>query len=250
MIPEVEKKYAQAKNRLFLLDYDGTLTPIKPLPPLAKPTPALLRLLKQLADDPKNDVVIISGRDRQTLDEWLGHLPLEFAAEHGSLIREKGKDWKLLYKQSGVWKAKIKHIVDELSNSIPGSLTDEKTTNIAWHYRIASDQAKAKQAAMNLVKQLKPIAKAENLVVLDGDKVIDIKPAGVSKGTVAQHWLQKRKWDFILAAGDDTTDEDLFKAMPPKAITIKVRAGHSVADYRLKNAMSVRNLLKRLALKG
>jgi trehalose 6-phosphate synthase/phosphatase len=89
-------QYRKAKKRLFLFDYDGTLTPIVKDPSAAIPSDRVLRTLKLLASDPQNAVWIISGRDQQFLDDWMGHISeLGLSAEHGSFMRPpKGDEWE------------------------------------------------------------------------------------------------------------------------------------------------------------
>ena len=91
------------------------------------------------------------------------------------------------------------------------------------------------------------ITETLDLDILEGNKVVEIKDAETNKGRVADRWLGKKRWDFILALGDDRTDEDMFSAMPEKAYTIKVGADHSQARFRIKSVAEVRSLLKRLS---
>lgn len=88
-------QYRSAKKRLFMFDYDGTLTPIVQTPDAAIPSERIISTLKNLASDERNAVWIISGRDREFLHQYLGHIPnLGFSAEHGSFIRYPGKsEW-------------------------------------------------------------------------------------------------------------------------------------------------------------
>ena len=250
MVDNISAAYQRAKSRLILLDYDGTLSPFKPLPHQAKPSPALLRLLQQLTADPANHVVIISGRDHETLEGWLGHLPLDFASEHGLWLKENGGKWHLLHDQDRSWKTEVKTIMDEFAQMVPGAFAEEKTASYAWHYRPAKSQALEAKIEPRLIRRLQPIVRAHNLTLLQGNKVIDVKPAGVDKGAVAHHWLNKRNWDFILAAGDDTTDEDLFGAMPDQAFTIKIGRGRTAARTRLASVRAFQDLLKSLTPKA
>jgi trehalose 6-phosphate synthase/phosphatase len=82
------------------------------------------------------------------------------------------------------------------------------------------------------------------LQILQGEKVIEIKSNLINKGNAARLWLGGEPYDFILAAGDDRTDEDTFKAMPPHAITIKVGSETSAAKYSVTSFHDIRNLLK------
>ena len=91
-------QYRKAKKRLFMFDYDGTLTPIVKDPSAAIPTDRVIRTLKTLASDPRNNVWIISGRDQNFLNQWMGDISeLGLSAEHGSFIREPRQDeWENL----------------------------------------------------------------------------------------------------------------------------------------------------------
>jgi trehalose 6-phosphate synthase/phosphatase len=89
------RAYRKSARRLLFLDYDGTLAPIVLRPEDAAPNPGLLDLLRSLAAESKNTVVIISGRDRWTLQSWLGEVGADLVAEHGAQIRRAGDTrWK------------------------------------------------------------------------------------------------------------------------------------------------------------
>ena len=91
-------RYRRAKRRLFMFDYDGTLTPIVKDPSAAIPTDRVIRTIKTLASDPRNAVWIISGRDQNFLNQWMGDISeLGLSAEHGSFIREpRSEAWENL----------------------------------------------------------------------------------------------------------------------------------------------------------
>lgn len=91
-------QYRKAKRRLFMFDYDGTLTPIVKDPNAALPSERLLRTINTLAADERNAIWIISGRDQEFLGQHLGHIKeLGFSAEHGSFMRHPGStEWENL----------------------------------------------------------------------------------------------------------------------------------------------------------
>jgi trehalose 6-phosphate synthase/phosphatase len=82
--------------------------------------------------------------------------------------------------------------------------------------------------------------------VLQGNRVVEIRLQGVNKGHVARHAVTEANGSRILAMGDDTTDEDLFNALPPGAITVHVGPASSVAAYRVPDVQSVRRILRGL----
>ncbi|KAF8727565.1 hypothetical protein AX14_007273 [Amanita brunnescens Koide BX004] len=136
-------QYEKAKKRLFLLDYDGTLTPIVKTPSMALPTAATLEALTKLAADPKNNVWIISGRDGEFLEQHLGHIDnLGFSAEHGGFLREKGsKEWKNLTNNLDMsWMKDVLDIFKYYTERTTGSHIEVKRSSITWHYRGADPE--------------------------------------------------------------------------------------------------------------
>ena len=81
---------------------------------------------------------------------------------------------------------------------------------------------------------------------MEGHKVIEVKRSGYDKGTVASRLLALAAYDFILAIGDDKTDEDLFRALPEQALTIKIGIMASLAKYNLKDQQEVVRFLDHL----
>ncbi|HEX3983841.1 MAG TPA: bifunctional alpha,alpha-trehalose-phosphate synthase (UDP-forming)/trehalose-phosphatase, partial [Acidisoma sp.] len=105
------RHYRAAASRTLLLDYDGTLVPFSPVPKQATPDIELLDLLQALGSDPANQVTIISGRPRSTLEEWVGHLPISLIAEHGVWLRNRGEDWRMLKTMTTEWKDRVRPIL-------------------------------------------------------------------------------------------------------------------------------------------
>ncbi|MBC8085318.1 MAG: bifunctional alpha,alpha-trehalose-phosphate synthase (UDP-forming)/trehalose-phosphatase [Hymenobacter sp.] len=245
-LAQLEAEYGAAGKRLLLLDYDGTLAPFNPNPQHARPDEEMLHLLHRLAENPRNQVVIISGRDRTTLENWLGHLPLDFIAEHGVWLRRQGEDWTLFQPLRNDWKREIRPILELSVNRTAGSFIEDKEYSLVWHYRRADAELSAMRAR-ELVSHLTFLASNTNLQVMEGNKVIEIKNAGINKGTAAGRWLTEYEPDFVLAIGDDRTDEDTFKVMPDEAYTIKVgSAPRSLARFHVRGTQEVRQLLRRL----
>ncbi|GAA4381149.1 bifunctional alpha,alpha-trehalose-phosphate synthase (UDP-forming)/trehalose-phosphatase [Hymenobacter koreensis] len=243
---QLVEDYNEASHRLLLLDYDGSLMPFHSNPQRAKPDPELRLLLRALTDIPQNRVVIISGRNRDTLQDWLGHLPLDIIAEHGVWLRAAGDDWSLFQELRADWKQRIGPVLELYVSRTAGSFIEEKDFSLVWHYRRA-DAELGSLRARELTRHLSFLSANTDLQVLEGDKVVEIKHAGVNKGTAAARWLNTYQPDFILALGDDRTDEDTFQAMPPSAYTVKVGpAPRSQARFHVPRTADVRDLLRKL----
>jgi trehalose 6-phosphate synthase/phosphatase len=121
-------QYRQAKKRLFMFDYDGTLTPIVKDPAAAIPSDRVIRTLKTLAADPSNSVWIISGRDQAFLDEWMGHIPeLGLSAEHGSFMRHPMNDqWEnLTEKEDMSWQSEVIEVFQHYTDKTQGEKIGE-----------------------------------------------------------------------------------------------------------------------------
>lgn len=211
-------------------------------PSQAKPSPELLECLRLLGSDPNNTVVVISGRDYKTLDSWLGHLPIELAAEHGAFERRADSWQQNLVSRDG-WKEFIRPILESVVLSLPGSFVEEKETSIVFHYRASRNAELAATKSEQLAEELLSLAQNLELDILHDSMAVEIRQTGADKGKVAQKWLASGGYDFILCAGDGLTDEDMFKVMPEYATTIKIGLGRTGAGYRLESPKQLIKLL-------
>jgi trehalose 6-phosphate synthase/phosphatase len=236
-----------ASNKaLLLLDYDGTLVPFSSRPAEAMPGIKLLRLLRRLSKNPRNEVVLISGRDKDTMERWFGGLNVGLVAEHGAWIKEKGGRWETIETLTNEWKEEVSSILESWVDRTPGSFIEEKEFSLVWHYRKAGPDL-GELRARELINNISNITSNLNLQVLEGSKVVEVKNAGINKGQMALRYISREEWDFILAVGDDWTDEDTFKALPPEAWTIEVGFGASAARFSLGSCDKVTSLLGKMA---
>lgn len=235
--------YIRSKNRLILLDYDGTLVSFSDNPSDVYPDAEIKSILKKLSKEPMNTLVIVSGRQRHTLDQWFTIPGINLIAEHGVWIKTAKRHWRLIEQLSSVWKKQIKTILEVFVDRTPGSFIEEKDYSLVWHYRKA-DPKLAKIRSSELKETLRHITSNLNIGLLEGSKVVEIKNIGINKGRAAQIWIKKKNWDFVLAVGDDWTDEDVFSILPKDAYSIKVGHGFSEANYRIEDPRAVRKLLK------
>ena len=247
-IPLLEKNYINAANRILFLDYDGTLVGFKPIPEQAYPDDELLNDLETLAKDPKNTIVITSGRDRIILENWLGHIPnIHLVSSHGLWHREpETKAWKKVTVVSNRWKKSILPILDLYTDHMPGAFVEEKEYSLVLHYR-QCDPDMVNMKISELKETLQGMINTSNLELQEGNKVLEVKDNKVNKGQTAATLLSEGIYDFIFGAGDDTTDESLFSVLPRNAYSVKIGLSKTGANYRLKSWKSMRSILKRLA---
>jgi len=242
VIHKMLNEYQHSNKRLLLLDYDGTLAPFTRMPSQAKPSEELIENMKLLTADKKNNVVLISGRDEATLTAWFGKMRITLVAEHGASIKYDGGEWEKQLMIHAGWKEQIRPIMQLFATRCPGSLVEEKENTLAWHYRnTAPDLGFARsRELMNTISQL---VTNTPLQVVDGNKVLEVRQAGVDKGTTSNKLIHHFQPQFLLCIGDDTTDEDMFRIANQHGYTIKIGTGVTAADFNLPNQSDVIPLL-------
>ena len=244
---DIINDYHKTKNRIFFLDYDGTLVGFKKNPADAKPDQELYSILNKLSANTQNSVVIISGRDKETLGNWFDKdWNISFIAEHGVWFKNPGENWSMLEQIDNEWKTPVQPILEFYVDQTPGSFIENKNFSLVWHYRKA-DPDLGIQRAWELKDQLMDLISNLNLQIMDGDKVIEIKYSGINKGKAATYKIGDEKFDFIFAIGDDWTDEYTFEAMPDTAYTIKVGTKNTKARLYIESVDDVRELLHQIS---
>ncbi|KQC14220.1 MAG: trehalose-6-phosphate synthase [Desulfuromonas sp. SDB] len=245
---KIIEEYIKSQNSLFLLDYDGTLREFHKKPSKAVPSEKLLKILNDLSE--KSRVVIISGRNAKTLDQWFKSVRnLDLIAEHGVWIKKSGCSWETVEPLSPEWKDQIKPVLEYFVDRTPGSFIEEKDYSLVWHFR-GIDPALATVRSNELKETLFCMIGNLDIGILEGNKVIEIKNSGINKGRGALYFINEQDWDFIFAAGDDVTDEDIFQVLPENAWSIKVGSGFSNAKYTLNSVEEVVVLLEKMGGKN
>lgn len=244
IMQQIIQAYNEADKRLFLLDYDGTLVDFQDDPQSVSPDEYLYNLLKKLSDNPDNTVVIISGRDKNSLERWLGKLNIGIVAEHGVWSKEPQQEWVQADLIDQSWKDEIRPVMESFVDRTPGSFIEVKDYSLVWHYRKV-DKGLAEMRVHELIDTLAQYTSTMRLQILEGNKVIEIKNAGINKGHAAGHWAERHPDSFVFAAGDDYTDEDTFKALTavPNACTIKVGHNPTAAQYNVDSNRDILRLL-------
>ncbi len=240
------KDYENSKKRLIILDYDGTLVQFYKNPDHARPDDEILNTLKKISNDKRNKVIIVSGRDKQTLDIWFKDINIELIAEHGIWTKKLNKEWKMVEILMTEWKDNILPILEKFTYRTPGSFIEEKEYSLAWHYRKAEFDL-GNVRSRELINILENYCYNTDLNVLDGNKVVEVKSAMINKGHAISTTLFKEEWDFILILGDDKTDEDMFNIAPKTTYSIRIGLERSSAKYNLFSVQDSRNLLKGLS---
>lgn len=234
--PLLLNNYKESQRRLFLFDYDGTLTPIVQDPAAAIPSDKLNRILDVLSSDPKNQIWIISGRDQAFLEKWMGNKNVGLSAEHGCFMKDIGsKEWVNLAASFDMsWQEKVDDIFKYYTEKTPGSNIERKKVALTWHYRRADPDLGNFQAEKCMKELNDTVAKEYDVEVMAGKANIEVRPKFVNKGEIVKrlvlhpHGAKQEKHptghctkdipieelpDFMLCLGDDLTDEDMFNSL-------------------------------------
>jgi trehalose 6-phosphate synthase/phosphatase len=233
--------YRKAIKRLILLDYDGTLIPFYNKPEEAVPGEMVKEIIDKLAADKRNTVLLISGRDAKTLENWFNNLDIGIAAEHGAMFKPaKSGEWKIPAEVNLSWKESVRNYLQKYIEMYPGSFIEEKKYSFAWHYRTV-ENIDEEATRLSFSKDLMLLNIHNDFHILQGNKVIEVKSAFTNKGSFIKEFLEQQKFDFVLAVGDDITDEDMFSVLKEKThFTVKVGPGKTEARY---NVVGVNNVL-------
>ena len=217
------REFWAESNKVALVDYDGTLTPIVDKPSMAKPTPELLAMLADFSKHGR--IILCTGRSTDVVDEWFPN-ECEVYAEHGAAHRKDGK-WEFMEPIEGI--DRCIEIMEYYHIRTPGSLIEKKKFGAAFHYKMVKD--------FNVERLYALLSQAAGQSVVVGKDVIEVRSS--TKYEIC------RKVDPALAVGDDTVDEDLFDGC--RGISIHVGARETKADYRVDDVEGFLGILKELA---
>ncbi|MBL8029967.1 MAG: bifunctional alpha,alpha-trehalose-phosphate synthase (UDP-forming)/trehalose-phosphatase [Candidatus Doudnabacteria bacterium] len=238
--------FKKASKKILFLDYDGTLCPYFKYPYLAKPTPDIKNLLEKLTNLPGTQVALVSGRDKNTLESWFNLPKIFLVAEHGAWLKNpQSHQWLKPQNPNNDWKATVMPILKAYVDRLPGSFIEEKEYSVAWHFRLSNPEI-SDLRSKELNNHLSSLSTNQDWQVSSGNKIIEVKSSHITKGSVVTYLLKGHPADFVLAAGDDITDEDMFKALPKNSFSIKVGRGQTSATYKAQTSQEIITFLSKL----
>jgi len=242
---QLARKFREASSRLLVFDYDGTLVELAARPGEAVPPESLLQILGGLTNDPANEVTILSGRSREDMESWFSHLRAFLGAEHGVWTRSEDGRWERANWVTHEWKAEVQSVLELYARRTPGSRVEEKDYSLVWDYRNTKREF-AEVRITELLTDLGPVLQSQVLDVLRGDGFIEVKSAGVSESKLVAERLSEREPRFVLCAGDDASDEEVFAALPDSAYSIRIGNVPSRARFSLGSSTELLELLAEL----
>lgn len=241
----VYKKYISSEKRILFLDYDGTLVPLRKDPATAVPDTRLLQLISAIVSQPNTQIIIVSGREASFLETSFNTIDIDYAAEYGSVLkinnsRKLGGDVK-----SG-WKDDAKSIIENMNISPGNTFIEEKEYSMVLHFKRNSIVTLENYFSL-FADRFSRLTEKYFLEIIQAKNSIEIKQSSVNKGKAIQHWLQKERYDFVMAIGDDISDEDMFGALPTSSFSVRIGEGSTHATFTASDHLRIRQLLEKFA---
>jgi trehalose 6-phosphate synthase/phosphatase len=215
----IKEAYNSSSKRLLFLDLEGTLVP-SDLNDVSG-AEGLHELLFRITNDSNNDVVLLSRQSQEQLDDSFSHLPLTLVSENGGSYRPSKGEWQSLVTSDDIWKEPIERAMRASVKQYPTSYLEIKHFSIVWRYAdihiIPHTERKQLQVAW------RSLARQHQVTLQEHYQSVEFTAPGISKGKFAAFWVVTHSdYDFILAIGDDATDENLFEAIGDSYFTVKV----------------------------
>jgi trehalose 6-phosphate synthase/phosphatase len=246
IINGIVKDYKATHKRLLLLDYDGTLVKFHKMRNKALPNKHVLNTINQLSEDYSNDLVIISGRPMSFLEKVFTNKAITLVAEHGHFIRHAQTDqWIDKHPTNNDWMTHILPVLQQFTDNTPGTLIEHKKNSLVWHYRKTDPEL-----GVNKAEELKTVLSSmisNEISIMEGNKIIEVIPAGINKGIAAFDLFSSQEYDFVFVAGDDVTDEDMFEKLPEEVISIKIGHKQTAAKYTVGSSDKLIDILNNFA---
>lgn len=234
---KIKRLVKKTDKLLLLLDYDGTIVPIKPTPKEALLPITTRNLLKNLCSKPQINLGIISGRSLEDIKEKVGIPGIIYSGNHGLEWEMEGKRYRKFH--TGGFITNLKKKLKILEKKFGNVFIEDKELILSVHYRLLDKQYVPvfRKYLKNLIN---PYLDNQTIILSSGKKVYEVRPnVDWNKGKFIEYMVDcelsdKRNRLMIIYVGDDTTDEDVFSRLDD-AITVKVGKGKSKAKYYLKN---------------
>lgn len=222
---------AKSPRLLLMLDFDGTISPIVPTPEEAEIDKEIEKILIELEKLPSTEIWIVSGR---SLDDLKNRVPFK------NLIGSHGMEYPFSEEKIDCNNiAEVKRNIECLLKNYTGVHIEEKIYSISVHYRNAD--AEDEEVIRNIVRK-----NSSGFDITKGKKVIELRAKGRNKGDACRMLLDHTMYESSIYIGDDTTDEDAFRALKEKSVTVKIGNGKTDARFRLKNIDYLKLILKKL----
>lgn len=242
---DVTRAYTASARRILFLEYEGTLV---------ENADALLEgmfetVLAALHEDSRNNTVILSDLSMTDLNSRLNRIPVTLVAESGGFIRNPYGQWQNVGGFYLLWKEPVVTALRRVADSYPGTTVEEKHFSVKWTFNNGLNHISEKDRRQLFVA-LRMLSTQYDVPMIETPGDVEYRTAGITKGKFVASWLNLNgPCDFILAIGNDKSDEDMFDSIGRTYLTVRV--GHSTgskARYYVDSRAEVLSLLRSLAV--
>lgn len=234
-----------------MMDYDGTIVPIRSNPGAARPCASLLKRLQAVARKPHIVTAVVTGRDLEDLRRMLPIDGLYMVGCHGAeyLHPDGGR-------YNAVNTAALAPVITKISDlglrcigNHSGFLIESKKTSCALHYRRARPSA-VREVLARFITDVRQLVGEHNLKLLAGKKVLEICPQSVSKAQAVRYLMRRHPGYYPVYFGDDITDEDAFESLRGTGAGVLVAAVDrpTAAVFRVRGPEEVSDILQFLSM--
>jgi trehalose 6-phosphate synthase/phosphatase len=176
------------------------------------------------------------------LEKIFTHKDITLVAEHGHFIKHaQSEAWVDKHPTNNDWMSHILPILQQFTDNTPGTLIEKKTNSLVWHYRKTDPEL-----GVNKAEELKTVLSSmisNEISIMDGNKIIEVIPAGINKGIAAFDLFSSEAYDFVFVAGDDITDEDMFEKLQNSTHSIKIGHKQTAAKYTVGSSDKLIDIL-------
>jgi trehalose 6-phosphate synthase/phosphatase len=244
---DVFAKYAEARRRLLIFEYDGVVVPYDLYPGLTKPGVDVLAPIKALSNDPRNVVMLLSGRDMEHLDMHWSTMQLILVAENGAYYRVPGGSWQSLFSADNQWIDRISNALNSLSFQFPESFVERKNHSVVWHHR-AMKEPIADAELRQILTAITALNRQDQFNVRYDEFSLELSTAGIDAGSFVARWIGGQSFNFILTVGTSRLEEPIFGLFSKEACSVRVGSfQNSRANFHLSSQADVTPFLSQLA---
>jgi trehalose-phosphatase len=238
------------KNILLFLDYDGTLSEIVDDPDLAVVSDAINRSLKTIADNPRFQIVIISGRSLKDITQKIQIKNAIISGNHGLEI--EGPDFIYTHTVPPLYSSTlfiIKNKLHSVLGKYKGVWIEDKYLSLCVHYRLA-EKEQIPEIKDTVRSTLARYVSENKIKLKSGKMILEVMPSIHWNKGLAVNWILSHlseKHYFPVYFGDDSTDEDAFKELEGSGLTVLVgKRKDSCAQYFVNTVSEVGDVLQKL----
>jgi trehalose-phosphatase len=236
-----------ASQRVLFLDYDGTLAPFQVDRDRAFPYPGIPEILAKIQSSGHTRLIIVSGRTVTDLLELLGleNFP-EIWGSHGFERRLENGSLQI----NDIEPEILRHLSDAytwMQEHGYGGDCEKKPSSVAFHWR-REDENKQRELEKAVRSAWTPLTKDTTLEIHPFDGGLELRYAGFHKGIAVDRVLSGYGSGAAVAyLGDDFTDEDAFRALKGRGLSVLVRETYreTLADCWLKPPDELLSFLKK-----